>query len=124
MSHRGKVQLTAFIVAPPDQVTEGERIWQSHAAWMERTHYREGEKALLSYDLSQTPELSDPMDPNSEPTGNTCFVLTEVYESKAGVSDHYEQAEESWGEWEAGQNWLSNCEVRGVQAAEIIHSLW
>ncbi len=124
MSHLSKVQLTAFIVAPLDQVAEGERIWQSHAAWMETTHYREGEKALLSYDLARTPELSDPMDPSSEPTGNTCFILTEVYESEAGVSDHYEQAEESWGDWKAGQAWLGRCEVRGVQAAEIIHSLW
>jgi len=28
------------------------------------------------------------LDPNSEPTGNTCFALEEVYESPAGLADH------------------------------------
>ena len=46
---------------------------------MESTHYRTGEKALLSYNVSKGPELSDP-DPNSAPTGNTCFILSEIYE--------------------------------------------
>ena len=32
------------------------------------------------------------MDLNSAPTDNTCFVLTEIYESKAGVLDHFKQA--------------------------------
>jgi hypothetical protein len=47
--------------------------------FMESTHYRTGEKALLSYNVSKGPELSDP-DPNSAPTGNTCFILSEIYE--------------------------------------------
>jgi hypothetical protein len=29
--------------------------------------------------------FSNPMDLNSAPTGNTCFILTEIYESKAGI---------------------------------------
>ena len=52
---------------------------------MEATHHRSGEKALLSYNVSKGPELSNPMDLNSAPTDNTCFVLTEIYESKAGA---------------------------------------
>ena len=61
---------------------------------MESTHHRTGEKALLSYNVSKETELSNPMDLNSAPTGNTCFVLTEIYESKAGVLDHFEQTRE------------------------------
>jgi hypothetical protein len=49
---------------------------------MESTHYRTGEKALLSYNVSKMKELSNPADLNSAPTGNTCFVLTEIYETK------------------------------------------
>ena len=41
---------------------------------MESTHYRDGAKALLSYNVSKAPELSSPMDLNSAPTGNTCFI--------------------------------------------------
>lgn len=77
MAYHGKTQLTFVIVAPPDQVEEGDRIFRSHAPWMEATHHRTGAKALLSYNVSKAPELSNPMDPSSAPTGNTCFVLTE-----------------------------------------------
>ena len=58
---------------------------------MESTHHRSGEKALLSYNVSKGPELSNPMDLNSAPTGNTYFVLTEIYETEAGVADHFQQ---------------------------------
>jgi hypothetical protein len=76
---------------PPEQVAEGDRIFRSHAPWMEATHHRTGEKALLSYNVSNGPELSNPMDLNSAPTGNTYFVLTEIYETEASVADHFQQ---------------------------------
>src|SRR5207244_6683127 len=37
MAHQGKVQLTYVIVAPPDQVKEGDRIFASHARSEEHT---------------------------------------------------------------------------------------
>ena len=49
------------------------------------------------------------MDPNSEPTGNILFVLIEVYETPAGVSDHFAQAEESWEDFPAFVDWLGKC---------------
>ena len=91
---------------------------------MEATHHRTGEKALLSYNVSKGPELSNPMDPNSAPTGNTCFVLSEIYESKAGVLDHFEQGNENWGDFPAVLKWMEKCKVTFVPAASIINSLW
>ena len=91
MAHHGKIQLTFVIVCPPDLVEEGDRLFQSHAPWMEATHHRDGDKALLSYSVSKAPELSNPMDTNSAPTGNVCFILTEVYETEAGVADHFQR---------------------------------
>ena len=88
MTYHGKTQLIGIFIPPPDQVAEGDRIFKSHRAWMEATHYRDGEKALLSYNVSNGPEPSNPTDPNSAPTGNTCFVLSEIYETRAGVLDH------------------------------------
>ncbi len=44
MAHHGKIQLTFIIAAPPDLVAEGERLFRSHAPWMEATHHREGTK--------------------------------------------------------------------------------
>ena len=48
MAQKGKIQLAVIVSAPPDQVDEGDRIFSTHMGWMERTHYRDGEKALLS----------------------------------------------------------------------------
>ena len=59
MKYHDKIQVAAIFIAPPDQAAEGARIWQSHASWMESTHHRSGEKALLSYNVSKAPELSD-----------------------------------------------------------------
>ena len=125
MTYHNKSQITLIVIAPPDQVAEGDRIFKSHGAWMEsqRTHHT-GEKALLSYNFSKGPELSNPMDPNSAPTGNTCFVLSEIYEGRAGVLDHFKQANENWGDVQAFFKWLGDCKVTVVLGASIINSLW
>ena len=124
MSHKGKVQLTFVIVAPPDQVAEGDRIFEHHAKWMADTHHREGEKAMLVYNVSKVPELSNPMDPSSEPTGNTCFILMEVYEGEAGIADHFQQAGDGWTEFGNFQKWIGACDATLVSSAPIVHSLW
>ena len=124
MAHNGKIQLIYAIVAPPDQVKEGDRIFASHAPWMKSTHHRDGNKALLTYDVSKAPELSNPLDPNSAPTGNTVFILSEVYETGAGVTDHFGQASANWQDFPALLKWLGKCKVSGLPAASIINSLW
>lgn len=124
MAYDKKIQLIYVIVAPPDQVEEGDRIFKSHAPWMESTHYRDGDKALLTYNVSKAPELSNPMDPNSAPTGNTCFILSEIYETEAGVADHFQQAMENWKDFPSLVKWVEKCKVKGVAAAPIINSLW
>lgn len=124
MAYLDNVQLTVIIISPPDQTTEGDRIFKSHRAWMEATHHRTGEKALLIYNVSKMEELSNPADFSSAPTGNTCFVLTEIYESKAGVVDHMKQAHENWEDYPAFGEWLGKCKVTPVLAASIFNSLW
>ena len=124
LTYHDKTQLIGIFIAPPDQVAEGDRIFKSHRAWMEATHYRTGEKALLSYNVSKGPELSNPADPNSAPTGNTCFVLSEIYESRAGVLDHFEQYFGNWGDIQAMVKWMEKCKVTFVPAASIFNSLW
>ena len=124
MAHHDKIQLTYVIVAPPEHVAEGDRLFQSHGPWMEATHHRSGDSALLTYDVSKAPELSNPFDASSEPTGNTCFILSEIYETEAGVADHFEQAMASWQDFPALGEWLEKCSVTGVPAAPIFNSLW
>ena len=124
MTYHDKIQLTIIIVAPPDQVAEGDRIFRSHAPWMETTHYRTGDKALLSYNVSKGRELSNPMDLNSAPTGNTYIVLTEIDETEAGVADHFQQTTASWEDFSAIVQWMEKCKVTFVSAASIFNSLW
>ena len=123
MAYHDKIQLTLTIIAPPDQVAEGDRLFKLHGSWMKSSHHRTGEKALLSYNVSKETELSNPMDLNSTPTGNSCFVLSEIYESKAGVLDHFEQTK-SWGDFPSMLKWMEKCKVTFVSAASIINSLW
>ncbi len=124
MAYKGKTQLTYVIVAPPDQEEEGDRLFLSHASWMEATHHRDGEKALLRYTVSKAPELSNPFDSNSALTGNTCFILDEIYESDAGVADHFQQAMSNWQDFPAFGSWLEKCKVTGAPVASVFNSLW
>ena len=112
MNYTGKAQFSLTCVAPPDLETEGDRIFSLHVAWMEETHYREGEKALLQYTVAK----------RSDDDGNIIFVLTEVYETMAGVEDHYKQA----GDVEWRDDWdkfIDQCQVI-AGGASIVHSLW
>ena len=124
MSFQGKTELIYVIVAPPDQVAEGDRIFASHAPWMKATHYRDGDKALLTYNVARAPELSNPLDQNSAPTGNMVFILHEIYETGAGVTDHFQQASSGWQDFPGLVQWLGKCKVLGTPASPVINSLW
>ena len=123
MSHKEKTQLTIIFTATPDAFAEGDRLFASHVKWLQKTHAREGEKGLLLYNLVKGPELSNPMDPSSAPTGNTSFVLTEVYETPAGVAEHWKQTG-YWEDFPAVVAWVSKVKVTTVHGAPVVHSLW
>jgi hypothetical protein len=123
VAQHGKIQLTFVIVAPQELAAEGDRLFKSHATWME-THPRDGDKALLSYSVSKSPQLANPMDPGSAPTGKVVFVLTEVYETEAGVANHFQMADSAWKDFPAVVEWMGKCSVTGTAAAPIINSLW
>ena len=124
MSTIGKTQITIIYIAPPEIVEEGERVFQKHAEWMERTHSREGELALLRYNVIKAPELKDPFDPKSEPTGNTMFVLDEMYETEAGLDEHWRMAVEDWEDMHLLVNWSSKCKAVTAHNGVAIQGLW
>ena len=124
MANEGNHQLLITFVATPDKVGEIDRIIASHAAWMAETHHREGSKALLSYNFSKGPELANPLDPGSEATGNTRYVLNEIYESPDGIADHWQQAQASYGDFEAMVEMIASGNPQSLHAGEIAASLW
>jgi hypothetical protein len=124
MSHKGKTQIGFIFTVAPDLVAEGDRFFASHAAWMEKTHHREGELALLLYNVVKGAELSNPLDPSSAPTGNTNFTLTEVYATPAGLEDHWKQSAENWQDFNALMEWAGKVKVAVLHGSPVIHSLW
>jgi hypothetical protein len=124
MASEGKSQLLITFVATPEQAAEIDRLVASHAAWMEKTHHRDGSKALLSYNFSKGPELANPLDPGSEATGNTRYVLDEIYESPDGIADHWQQAQTSWADFGAMVELIASCNPQTLHTGEIAASLW
>ncbi len=124
MSHRGNTQVTFILTATPDLVGEGDRIFASHASWMEKTHHRDGDLALLSYNVVKGPELSNPMDPGSAPTGNTSFVVAEVYANPEGLADHWKQGAENWEDFGAFMEWAGKVNVAVLHGSPVVQSLW
>jgi len=123
MGYQGKVHLNLVFTVPPDQVGEGDRLFASHGPWMEDSHPRSGELALLSYNVSKGPELSDPLDPGSEPTGNTVYVLDEVYESEAAVANHWTLGSEGWADFGAFVAWAGRIQVTAQHRGGVVNSL-
>jgi hypothetical protein len=122
MSDRGKTNICIMWVVGPDNVAEGDRIFESHARWM-TGHPREGDEALLSYRISKGPQLEDPTDPNSPPSGNTVFVLYEIYETPAGVPNHWKMALESWEDAPAFMDW-SKGRATTLHNGTVVQALW
>jgi len=124
MSHMGKSHLVIAFTVGPDDVAEGDRLFASHAEWM-KGHPREGDTALLDYTISKGAELSNPLDPSSEPTGNTTFVIDEYYESPAGVAAHW-KASADWPEMSAAAaDWFAKAKaIVTLNDGKVVQSLW
>jgi len=111
-----------MITVGPDDVAEGDRIFVSHGEWM-KGHPREGEVALRDYTISKGPELSNPLDPSSEPTGKTIFVIDEYYESPAGIAGHW-QATSTWSDMPAALAWMGKATVATLRNGTAVQGLW
>ena len=122
MSQAGNSHLVIMFTVGPDEVAEGDRIFASHGEWM-KGHPREGDVALLEYTVSKGPELSNPMDPNSEPTGRTVFVIDEYYESPSGIARHWQDAADNWSDMAAAVAWSAKGTVATLHNGTAIQAL-
>jgi len=52
------------------------------------------------------------------------WELTEVYESPAGVEDHWKQGAENWPEFSDFLTWANEVEICVLHGSPVIHSLW
>lgn len=123
MSDNGKTNIVVMWTVGRDEVAEGDRIFESHVQFM-KDHPREGDKELISYNISKGSELENPVDPNSPPTGNTIFVLVEVYATPAGVSNHWKLAIEQWKDLPAFMEWSGRARVQTLHSGTVVQALW
>ena len=123
MSQLGKTRLVITWIVRPEDVAEADRLFESHAKWM-TGHPREGNTALLAYSISKGPELANPMDPSSSPTGNTMYVLDEVYESPAGIDAHWQAAQHSWQDLMRFMDWNAKTRATTLHRGTVIQALW
>jgi hypothetical protein len=128
MSELGKSHIVIMWTVGPEDVAEGDRIFESHGKWM-TGHARQGPTGLRSYSISKGPELSNPLDPDSPPTGNTVFVLDEFYESPAGPVEHWRlarssDAAEAWVDLGAVVAWSAKANVCTLHNGTAVQALW
>lgn len=116
--------LAMTFIAGPENTAEGNRLFASHAKWMEETHYKDGDLALMSYNVAQGTEFSVALDPSSTPTGNTIFTVCEVYKTPEGLGDHWKRAAETWADFGAMMEWCGKIKVTVMHGAPIEYSLW
>jgi hypothetical protein len=132
MSEMGKTHILIMWTVGPDDVATGDRLFEAHADWMTR-HARAGDTALRSYSISKGPELSNPLDPDSAPTGNTIFALDEFYESPAGQVEHWRLARssdpaEGWPDALKANpglvEWSAKTKVCTLHSGVVVQALW
>jgi hypothetical protein len=123
MASKGTSHLLIMFTVGPDDVAEGDRIFASHGEFM-KGHPREGDVALLDYSISKGPELSNPMDPSSEPTGNTIFVVDERYASPAGIANHWQDTMANWAEMSsAAPAWFEKATIVTLHNGTAVQAL-
>jgi hypothetical protein len=123
MSHIEKSHLVIMLTVGAEDVAEGDRLFASHGQWM-KGHPRQGDVALLEYTISKGPELSNPLDPSSEPTGRTIFVIDEYYESPAGIARHWQDSTDNFPELPALLAWGAKATVATLHNGTVLQALW
>lgn len=123
MSDHGKTTIVVMWTVGPDDVAEGDRIFASHVEFM-KGHPRTGDEELVSYKITKGPELENPLDPNSPATGNTVFVLYEVYATPAGMGNHWKLAIDGWADLSAFMEWSGRARVQTLHSGTVVQALW
>ena len=130
----GKKSCTWTWICPTEEGAEAIRdMFQNHRIFMEQKSQREGELELITYFVSEAPEYShEPEEFDKwfdgkypKKTGRTCFVLTEIYETEAGLHHHHiESAVFARDSAFKEMFEMHNIELRTFQQMDIFQSLW
>ncbi|WP_200303314.1 hypothetical protein [Streptomyces adelaidensis] len=115
-------QLTIMVTTEKRNVAEGDRLWDSHAGYIRASH----RGLLVTYSLAKGPELSDPLDPASAPTGRVTYALTECYRTSADIQRHWRKTAAEWHDFNALVDWMKRpgTQVVTLHDGRVRNSLW
>jgi hypothetical protein len=118
--YQNKKQLQFIWIFKPELTDVAKRVAEDHVKWMNATHTKEGEKALIVLNWSIGPEFKEGAE-----TGNMALVLTEIYENQEGIDDHFKQAQNNESYFRDDLDEFSkNCEQRvTIHSSDVIQSM-
>jgi hypothetical protein len=121
----GSVGFHVAFKVPNDSINRMETFLETHQKFMRETHHIGGtvEPVILAYAVLKSPELNNPLDPNSGETGNTLYGITEIYNGPEGAMAHMElgqQREQMFSELVELTN--KYC-VAGILGAPVIRAM-
>ena len=118
--YQNKKQLQFIWIFKPELSDVAKRVAEDHVKWMNETHTKEGEKALIVLNWSIGPEFKEGTE-----TGNMALILTEIYENQEGIDDHFKQAQNNESYFRDDLDEFSkNCEHRvTIHSSDIIQSM-
>ena len=120
----------SFIV-PENKTDDMEKAVASHGEWMRQTHsiYTRADHnygflgTLVDYYWAKSPELNNPLDPESGTTGNILYSLNEVYTRPEGTDAHMEAAP-SWESFEAFLALTGEFQSQMIMSGDVIQSMF
>lgn len=96
---KGSSTISMVWKVPKADEAEIDAMWKDHEQFMRSSHSfgDEGAKKprLREFWIAKGWELSDPMNPESEKTGNVLYVMHEIYCDGAEIKDHMDK----FGKW-------------------------
>ena len=118
---KNKKQLQYLWIFNPELKDIAKRVAEDHTKWMNETHTKNGDKALLMLNWSIGPEFKD-----GKETGNLSLILTEIYDTQAGIVDRFEKAQNNTPYFRDDfADFESKCESNvKINSSDIIQSMW
>ena len=118
--YQNKKQLQFIWIFKPELLDVAKRVAEDHVKWMNETHTKEGEKALIVLNWSIGPEFKEGAE-----TGNIALILTEIYENQAGIDNHFMLAQNNGSYFRDDlDDFAKNCEQRvTIHSSDVIQSI-
>lgn len=125
----GHHQLTIVVTTNAENVADGDDLWDDHHAYIKSSHrFVAGKPApfIVTYSLSKGVERENPLDPASNATGRTTYVLNECYRTSDDILLHWSKTSAEWDRFVEIIAWMQRpgTQVVTLHDGQVLNSLW